>query len=92
MNLRTLFTITALTSATLVYSSVGAEPLTSVAKPYDSTHLLPGERMFVGAERDVALLKTATAAREVEIALCRRISSRIWVNAPACCALVAKPF
>jgi hypothetical protein len=61
MNLRTLLTITVLTSATLASAGVGAEPLTSVAKPYDSTKLLPGERMFVGAERDVALLKTATA-------------------------------
>lgn len=60
MNLRTMSTVTLFTAATLVSTLVSAEPLTSIAKPYDSTHILPGERMIVGPERDVALLKTAT--------------------------------
>jgi hypothetical protein len=60
MNLRTSLAIAALTCASLATQMVSAEPLTSIAKPYDSTHVLPGERYIVGPDRDVALLKTAT--------------------------------
>ena len=60
MNLRTLFALAALTSTCLSTSLVLAEPLTSIGKPYDSTHILAGERMIVGPERDITLLKTAT--------------------------------
>ena len=60
MNLRTLLAVTALTSATLAAPLASAEPLTSLAKPYDSTRVLPGERYIVGPERDVTLLKSAT--------------------------------
>ena len=58
MNLRTLLAIAALTSTVLGASPVSAEPLTSIGKPYDSTHILPGERMLVGPERGVPLVKT----------------------------------
>ena len=34
--------------------------MTSIGKPYDSTHILPGERMIAGPERGVPLIKTAT--------------------------------
>lgn len=60
MNLRSLIAVTVLTSAALAAPLSSAAPMTALAKPYDSTHVLPGERYIVGPERDVTLLKTAT--------------------------------
>lgn len=59
MNLRTLLAIATLTLSCLLTGLVSAEPMTTIGRPYDSTHILPGERMIAGPERDVALLKTA---------------------------------
>ncbi len=60
MNLRALLALAALTSASLTTCLVSAEALTSIGRPYDSTHILAGERMLAGPERGVPLIKTAT--------------------------------
>ncbi|MCC6707541.1 MAG: hypothetical protein IT492_08265 [Gammaproteobacteria bacterium] len=59
MNLRNLMLIAALGAVSLSSSMTSAEPLTRLAKSHDTTHVLPGERYMVGADRDVALLKGA---------------------------------
>jgi hypothetical protein len=51
-----------------------AAGMTEVGKPYESTNIPPGERMFAGSERDVKLMSTgaidtvtapATLARQI---------------------------
>lgn len=59
MNLRSLMVVAALGAVSLSSPMTSAEPLTSIAKAHDTTHVLPGERYMVGADRDVALLKGA---------------------------------
>ena len=59
MNLRTILAISALTSGSLLAGLACAETLTTVGRPYDSTNILPGERMIAGPDRDVALAKSA---------------------------------
>ena len=59
MNLRTMLTIAALTSSSLLAVVASAESMTTVGRRYDSTHILPGERMIAGPERDVELAKSA---------------------------------
>lgn len=59
MNLRTLTLASAVSVASLAASVASAAPLTDLAKPHDTTHVLPGERYMVGPDRDVALLKRA---------------------------------
>jgi hypothetical protein len=59
MNLRTILAISALTAGSLLAGLACAETLTTVGRPYDSTNILPGERMIAGPDRDVALAKSA---------------------------------
>ena len=59
MNLRTILAIAALTSSSLFVALASAESMTTIGRPYDSTNILPGERMIAGPERDVALAKSA---------------------------------
>ncbi len=58
MNLRALFAIAALTSTCLTTSLVSAAPMTNVGRNYESNKILPGERLLVGPERGVPLVKT----------------------------------
>lgn len=58
MNLRALFAIAAVTVACLTTSLVSAEGMTNVGRPYESNKILPGERLLVGPERGVPLVKT----------------------------------
>ena len=59
MNLRTILAIAALTSSCLFVALASAESMTTIGRPYDSTNILPGERMIAGPDRDVALAKSA---------------------------------
>ena len=58
MNLRTMLAIAAVTSSSLLAGPVTAESMTTIGRPYDTTHILPGERLIAGPERDVALIKS----------------------------------
>lgn len=59
MNLRTIFAVAVLTSVSLLSGLASAETLTTIGRRYDSTNILPGERMIAGPHRDVELAKSA---------------------------------
>ncbi len=59
MNLRTIFAISVLASASLLSGLACAESMTTIGRRYDSTNILPGERMIAGPLRDVELAKSA---------------------------------
>jgi len=63
-----------LIALSLFSGAVFAAGMTEVGKPYESTDIAPGERMFAGPERDVKLISTgavdtftapATLARQI---------------------------
>jgi hypothetical protein len=58
MNLRIMLAIAALGYSSLMAGPAAAESMTVIGRPYDSNHILPGERLIAGPDRDVALLKS----------------------------------
>lgn len=74
MNLRTMLAIAALGCSGLLAGAASAESMTTIGRPYDSNHILPGERLIAGPERDVALLKSgAVDTIKVPITLAQQV-------------------
>ena len=74
MKLRTMLAIAALGFSSLVAGPASAESLTTIGRPYDSNHVLPGERLIAGPDRDVALLKSgAVDTLNVPVTLAQQV-------------------
>ena len=70
-----IYIILVVVACGLCVSLAMAEGITNVGKPYDSTHILPGERMIAGPERGLPLMKTAAVDTiNVPVTLARQVT------------------